>query len=348
MARVTEVTDWSALTDRMLAEVEKCEAVYRPTSFWRPGLPRILQDIEELGLEQFKSWPTGRFWFYPRYGTGLEAEQVDEVVGFVQERGLDVPELRLRRALAGTFEAQRDFDAVRMSWNRRRWPFRVDRFGESRIGMPPQRFPLGTRSKRFTKPYLNYLLCLAALSKHVDGPPRSFLEIGGGFGVLGEIVMRRDPEARYVDLDIPPLATVASYYLRELFADRVTVYDDSYAGRLTADRSAVLPNWRIDDVDGPFDVFLNSFSFQEMEPDVVAHYADKVVAKDVEFVVSLNSRHGKDTADEHEIGVQEQVTSARVVALFEERGYRLCGAYGDPLVRSAAELVVLRKRRRRR
>jgi len=158
-------------------------------------------------------------------------------------------------------------------------------------------------------------------------------------------VMRHDRGARYVALNIPPLCTVASYNLRELFGDRVTVYDERYGDRLDADRSAVLPNWRIDDVEGPFDVFMNSFSFQEMEPEVVAHYADKVVAKDVEFVVSLNSRHGKPTADKHEIGVREQVTSSRVVQLFEERGYTLCGRYGEPLIRSAAELVVLRKRR---
>jgi putative sugar O-methyltransferase len=336
------VTDWQALTERTLAEIDTCDPVYRPTSFWEPGLPRILGDMEAMGLEAFKSWPTAGFWFYPRYGFGLPDDRLEAAL----EAAGDVSRpVRLRRALDGYLEAERDFDVVRLAWDRHRWPFRVERFGESQVGRPPQRFAVGGRQRGYTKPYLNYLLCLAALSQHVDAPVRSVLEIGGGFGVLGEILLRRDPEARYVDLDIPPLCTVTSYYLRELFGDRVTVYDDGYPDRLAADRSGVLPSWRIDDVEGPFDAFVNSYSFQEMEPHVVEHYVDKVVAKDVELVVSLNSRHGKKKADEHEIGVQEQVTSATVVALFEERGYRLCASYGEPLIRSAGELVVLRKRR---
>ena len=61
----------------------------------------------------------------------------------------------------------------------------------------------------------------------------------------------------------------------------------------------MLPSWRIDDVDGPFDLFVNCFSFQEMEPDVVVNYVAKVAEKDVEWVVSLNSRKGKPKAMEH-------------------------------------------------
>ena len=49
----------------------------------------------------------------------------------------------------------------------------------------------------------------------------------------------------------------------------------------------------IADLAGPFDVFVNSFSFQEMEPDVVEHYVSQVASKQVSYVVSLNSRKGK-------------------------------------------------------
>ena len=84
------------------------------------------------------------------------------------------------------------------------------------------------------------------------------------------------------NLDIPPLLTVASWYLRHPVpgtVDRVRPDDP----RRRSDRSrgsACLPNWRIDDVAGPFDVFVNSYSFQEMEPDVVKHYVARVAAKE--------------------------------------------------------------------
>jgi hypothetical protein len=109
----------------------------------------------------------------------------------------------------------------------------------------------------------------------------------------------------------------------------------------------VLPTWRIDDVDGPFDVFVNTFSFQEMEPHVVANYVAKVAEKDVSYVVSLNSRKGKRKADEGGIGVIDQVTSASVIAMFEGHGYELVRTYGPPHIRSAGELAVLRSTRLR-
>ena len=198
--------------------------------------------------------------------------------------------------LTGANQARRDFDAARLVWDQARWPMDIEGLGESAVGKPPQRFRLmGRGGAGWTRAYLNYLLCLAALSRHVDAPPRRFLEIGGGYGVLGEIVMSRDPDACYVDLDLPPLTTVASFYLRTLFGDRVTIADDTIAetGPIELAGSACLPNWRIGDVAGPFDVFVNSFSFQEMEPDVVEAYVREVAAKDVAYVVSLNSILGK-------------------------------------------------------
>ena len=89
------------------------------------------------------------------------------------------------------------------------------------------------------------------------------------------------------------------------------------------------------------------FSFQEMEPHVVANYVAKVAEKDVSYVVSLNSRKGKPKATDGGSGVVEQVTSERIVEMFAGHGYELLGTYGPPYLRSAGELVVLRSTRHR-
>jgi hypothetical protein len=61
--------------------------------------------------------------------------------------------------------------------------------------------------------------------------------------------------------------------------------------------------------------------------------------------VSLNSRAGKVIAtEEGEVGVKEQVTSAMIIELFEQRGYELCATYNQPLLRAAAELAVFHRR----
>jgi putative sugar O-methyltransferase len=340
---------WQALTDRALRGLETCDPAYRPTSFWTPGVKRLLDDMDRLGLEEFKTWPTAFFWFYPTYGPRLSGAGPDRVVAMLRRRGVDFNERRLREALRGLPEAMRDFDAARLAWNQDAWPADLEGYGESDVGSPVQRLRLTARHDvAFTKPYLNYLLCMAALSQHISAAPRSVLEIGGGFGVLGELLMSRDADVRYVNLDIPPLLTVSSYYLTTLFGDeRVMTFDEQLppTGPLDVPRSACLPNWRIDDLVGPFDVFVNSYSFQEMEPPAVEHYIDRIAALEVGYVVSLNSLRGKEIATrEGEVGVREQVVSASIISMFEARGYELCGRYHRPLITGAGELAILRRR----
>ncbi len=340
---------WAELTARTLEEIEGVDAIYRPTNFWGPALDQLLADMAERGLENFKSWSTAQVWFYPRYGRGFSYATIDATYERAKAVNPSTDKNWLTGFLTGGVEAGRDFDVVRLVWDQERWPFDLTGYGESRQGTPLQYHRLTGAGHGWTRPYLNYLLCLTALSRHVDAVPKSFLEIGGGYGVLGEILLSRDPEARYVNLDIPPLMTVSSYYLRTLFGDQVATYDGELAkpGELEPSTSAVLPNWRIKDVRGDFDVFVNSYSFQEMEPNVVEHYIDAVAEAGVEYVVSLNSRKGKQKAhkrgDRHWGGVIEPVTSQLIVDLFSARGYRLEGRYNAPLIYSGGELVVLRR-----
>jgi putative sugar O-methyltransferase len=342
------MSQWSDLTARSLAGIEQCKPVYRPTNFWSMGLDPLLQDLEKRELERFKQWPSAWVWFYPLYGRGFTNATIQKTYEFAKTVNEDAQLTYMSSALNGALEARRDYDAVCLAWDQQRWPFDLVNLGESKVGQPRQYYrESGLPEVGFGRPYLNYLLILAALSRHVEAPPRSVLEIGGGFGVLGEILLSRDPRARYVDVDIPPLLTVASYYLTELFgADRVTVFDASVAddGPIEVPGSAVLPNWRIEDITGQFDLFVNAFSFQEMEPDVVAHYIATVAAKNPTYVVSLNSKAGKPVAKkEKNWGVLEQVTSDMIVTRFEDHGYRVLGRYGRPLIVSAGELVVMER-----
>lgn len=340
--------DWAGLTERTLAELDACEPVYRPTNFWGPGVVQLLKDLETVGLERFKSWPNSHTWFYPKYGNGFSNASIAATYKAAAKVNRWASEGWVTSALNGSLEARRDYDVAGICWNHERWPADLRNLGESPVGTPPQAYQLsGIDGIRFGRPYVNYLILLAALSNHVEVPPKTFLEIGGGFGVLGEIVLARDPSARYVDLDIPPLVTVASYYLTRLFGtDRVATYDSSVAasGPIEVTRSGVYPSWRIEDVQGDFDVFVNSFSFQEMEFDVVDRYVGAVCAKGVRYAVSLNSREGTYKAEKAgDRGSLEPVKSADIIQMFEDRGYKLVGQYDEPLVHHDRQVNVLKK-----
>ncbi|YAL82156.1 putative sugar O-methyltransferase [Dermacoccaceae bacterium W4C1] len=336
------------LTERTLKELESADALYRPTNFWGPGVEALLADMATRGLDSFKSWPTASTWFYPLYGDRWTNATMDAAFEKAQEIKPGSNKTLFLQGLNGSLSALRDFDVAAVGWDQRRWPFDLTGYGESTVGKPWQRFGHGTGEARFGRAYANYLLCLSALSRHVEAPPRSFLEIGGGFGVLGEIVGQRDPQARYVDLDIPPLLTVATYYLTQVLGEhRVTVYgpDSSAATSLRIPGCAALPNYRIADLDEEFEVFVNSYSFQEMEPDVVNHYIDQVCAKGIRYAVSLNSRLGKPKASAAgDWGAIDPVTSASIIERFGANGLELIGSYDAPYVRSQGQLNVFERR----
>lgn len=346
-------TDWDALTERTLRELEAAPAHYRPTNFWGPGLDQLLDDMSRLGLPTFKSWPSAEVWFNPVYVPGICARQpVNQPDGQLapSRAGTNAQGLAWDW-LAGLHHARRDFDVVRMAWDQDRWPFDLDGFGEARRGKPPEIYRLveEDHSLGFGRAYLNYLQVLAALSRHVDEPPRSFLELGGGFGVLGEILLQRDRSTRYLDLDIPPLLTVASWYLSNRFPYReLTVYGEDVpaTGPLEVPGSGVLPNYRIGDVTADYEVFVNTFSFQEMEPEVVRNYIDQVCRRGIRYAVSLNSRAGKRRAkgEGDRFAALEPVRSEDIVRWFGEQGFEVVGDYGAPMVRSAGRLVVMRRR----
>ena len=51
--------------------------------------------------------------------------------------------------------------------------------------------------------------------------PKVFLEIGGGFGTLGEILYSSNiKNLRYINVDIPPLSLVSEYYLTKNFGTK--------------------------------------------------------------------------------------------------------------------------------
>jgi putative sugar O-methyltransferase len=339
--------DSRSQTDYLLSGLETCDPTYRPTNFWAPGVRDLSAALLKQGLETFKSWPQASTWFYPVYGSGFTNDTIKKTFAHARSVNPRAREAWTASALNGALEARRDFDAARLAWDQERWPFDLEGHGESRVGRPPQRYRMtGTDEVGWGRPYLNYLLCLAALSKHVTKEPTSFLELGGGFGALGEIVLSRNSTARYVNLDLPPLLTVAAYYLIELFGqDQVMLPTEAPEhGPIQVAGSACLPNWRLPDVVGPFDVFMNSYSFQEMEPDVVDHYIRTVSDVGVQYAVSYNSVHGKPrNVAGAEGGVLNPVTSAKIIEMFQSHGYRLLSTYRDPLVVSAAEIAVLER-----
>ena len=143
------------------------------------------------------------------------------------------------------------------------------------------------------------------------------LEIGAGFGSLGEILLSDERnECLYVDVDIPPTIQVATYYLASVFGEKAVL--DYQAARAMgvvdladvsrSHKAAMLATWQLPKVVGKVDLFVNFISFQEMEPDVVRNYLSHVGRLGARYVLLRNLREGKAKAKSaKDVGVCDPV-----------------------------------------
>jgi len=214
-------------------------------------------------------------------------------------------------------------------------PPRLAHLSESDFGEPGPIYQFSFDGKRYSSSFLSYLRGLAYLKKLVSTEEiESAIEIGGGYGTLGEILLKcTDKEYFYVDVDIPPLAYVATRYLQEVFgAANIATYDQTRnmdvidLGELRKQfRAAVLCSWQLPRVVGSAELFVNYISFQEMEPEVVKNYARDVQRLTTRYLLLRNSVSGKKTATKPgELGVAVPVVRGDYIANFDL--FRLVGA----------------------
>ena len=271
----------------MLEDMEAEDALYQPTTFWSRCAREIVSDIETLGIDSFRRHPSALLYYVPEYPdhSGLK-RTVARVLGR--------PSLAQGMARSQWAKLPQDSDLPLFD------------FSESDHGEPRQHVELDGR--RHSRSSLNYLRGLAMLHHHVDASVvRSALEIGGGYGTLGEILLKGYSDSFYVNVDIPPLAHVSAQYLRAVFGqDAVAGYEqtrDMEVIDLTElrqkYRAVVLCAWQLPRVQGRVDLFCNFISFQEMEPETVQNYARQVQPLTGRFLLLRNSSKGQRTGPGH-------------------------------------------------
>lgn len=305
---------------------------YQPTPFWDDASGRIVDEIQAHGIERFRALPLPLNFFVPTYGVpgnsfppalydGLRRFLADE---FPQA---SKPKLALDHFLSGQASALSDYRVLQAADNPTRLPH-LHFFSECTAGYPVEHFEL--EGRRFSRSALNYLLGLAMLKKHLPAGyvPRTILEIGGGFGTLGEILNSSGVENfRYIDVDIPPTSFVAQWYLQQAVGgDAVTTYamtrDKGEIDISSLTRISVLCAWQIEKLRGSVDLFVNFISFQEMEPQMVRNYLSQVDRLGARWLLLRNIREGKQKRTTlNSIGVENPIRGDDYIGMLP--GYEL-------------------------
>jgi putative sugar O-methyltransferase len=340
-----------------LKDMQEQREIYKPTVFWRDAASRIAIELRSIGMEGFRSLPTALSYFVPTYGppgVGLTHEQAEALRGEVRRLVPEnrKPQLAIDQFLSGELAALSDYRVLLAADDPERLPH-LHAFSESEIGRPVEQFVF--EGRRFSRSSLNYLLGLALLKKHLDGDiPRTVLEVGGGFGTLGEVLFAAGiSDLRYIDIDIPPNSFVAQHYLSKILGSQNVAGYAHTRGSQPIDihrlpPAAALCSWQIDRLRGNVDLFVNFISFQEMEPLVVRNYLDHVSRLGTRWVLLRNMREGKQTRKgAGTVGVREPIVSADYLAMLPD--YELVASnvlpYGIRTVDGFhSELLILRRK----
>lgn len=306
------------LLNLMTDDMSLQSTLYKPTTFWEHASEVIIQELEENSVDNFRNLSVTRSFFVPGY-TAVEyldnplkydktIDEFDKIVG--DQRFV----IRLQRVFNGYTSAFNDYRVLKAS-NINKPPY-TDKVSESKVGNPKEQVTISDRN--FSRSFLNYLLGLNFLKQNVDTSKiKTVMEIGGGFGTLGEILLKEERnDAFYINADIPPVSFVSSYYLQEVFGkESVADYEDlrdseelDIESLKKKYRALNVCSWQVPKLRGKIDLFVNFISFQEMEPEVVENYCQYIDKLEPEYILLRNMKEGKREKSEiHKVGVDKAI-----------------------------------------
>ena len=307
-----------SLLNLMLDDMQKQDELYKPTSFWQYGSELIINELEKNDIKDFRNLLITRSFFVPGYSDVAYLANpskydcvIDDFNKFVNDKRVII---KLKRLFTGYTSAFNDYRVLKSS-NIDKKPF-TNHVSESKVGNPIEQNSFDNRN--FSRSFLNYLLGLNFLKQTVDTSNiNTVMEIGGGFGTLGEILLK-EPKNNifYINADIPPVAFVSSYYLQEVFGkENIATYDDTKNLDIIniekykkTHKALNICSWQIEKLQGKIDLFVNFISFQEMEPEVVQNYCNYIEKLKPQYILLRNMLEGKRVkSDNYTAGVNEPI-----------------------------------------
>ena len=199
------------------------DSVWKPSAYWQGYCKRITDELRRVGLAEFRD----NYDLIKGYGTipvkgaGTRLNRFlmalpvfDQLLKRYDELRKDA--LRIEAGHVNLLHAMLSLsDTAR--------PI-LESVGDSCVGKPRS---IEINGKPYTTNFLRRLILVAILADY--GPIGGRIcEIGGGYGVIPEIVIKWQPEnlEYFVGIDIPPLVYIATQYLKAVFPGQVLDYRD--------------------------------------------------------------------------------------------------------------------------
>lgn len=282
-----QVVDDMALLNEMMSDIRSCDPLFQPTNYWAFYEKKFLPELESKGLRDFRSRKDsilssfGASDFLPSPKLRLKrsfrgAARLGRMLSNLLESSglfqLFIPEISPQHVTPLLFAyVESKFEKIGLDL--RKCP-------TSDFGNPEDSCNIGGRT--WSTAHLQYCSMFADAARYLALSEESVVcELGSGMGRNIEVMANLYGGATFLVFDIPPQLYIANQYLKAVFGERVISYEEAKlldpADPTTAKRIkgkvVMLPTWRMPAwSEWKIDIFWNSASFQEMEPNVVLNY----------------------------------------------------------------------------
>jgi len=312
---ITQVKDDTELLRMMMIDSEKLSPLYAPTNYWQQQNKLLIPELKSKGLKNLRRRKNSvlntfgandlnsstkylrtlykgrgskeRRIVYFLIRNFLKSKLGNKIIKFITDgySGIDQNDLNL---LCYTYAKH-----YGMTHN----AIPITQFETTLLGNPENVFLV--EDKLYTIKILNYYIRYAYCNKFINfNDINSIMEIGSGAGRQVEVIKQLYPNMTFYLLDIIPELYIAEQYLSALFPDSVVSYRETRKLKRIPENERgkiyILDLSKIEVLDS-YDLFINSNSFQEMEPNVVLNYL-KYVNNQARYVFLSNTIQGKEVA----------------------------------------------------
>jgi putative sugar O-methyltransferase len=281
------ILDDTSLLDLLIKDLDVANEPWRITPYWETYHDRLIREIRKSGLKSLqnnykllKGFASGGpptvitpnnnlkrsiFEIVPRLPV------ISKIFGEYNRliHALYQQNIRLSQKIAtqALIEIEEQLGALEV-------------FGELTVGGSQEGFEFQKNS--YVPTFVNYLARAADFYRFVPMEEvTSLIEIGPGLGWSTIAHRTLNPYLRtFVNIDLPATLYISTQFLKAVGGLKVINYAQYLAdGKQISQDSGEhpvcyqLPIWCFEDINIPMDWLHNAFSFQEMEPNVVAAYA---------------------------------------------------------------------------
>ena len=316
------INDPSILKE-MMEDMKKAPEIYKPGNFWMFYVEKIARELEKKDLNQFRNWICGpgsilsfgggRDLHGMKYGSNVhpfsDAFKKFDKSFFVKYYNSFINKLAKFIPILGIFSfrssiARNYFEDNLKSQQKSAWFISklhdenniLDSIEDSKEGNP---YGFINKNKFYTVSFLEEMMQIFFMEKYVKLKDLNVvLEIGAGIGLKASTFLKINPKITYIIIDIPPALYVSQQYL---ISQNYKVFTYNDAKKIKSlkeinfnDFNVIcLAPWMIDLIyKDSIDLFINVFSFQEMEPWLVKNYLDKALKFTKKHIYLLNLKKG--------------------------------------------------------